>query len=241
VIVLGIETATAVCGAAIVENGQVRAERSVEAQQVHSQKIMGLIDEVLRSTQLLLQRIDGIAISIGPGSFTGLRIGLSTAKGLAFALGKPVTAVSTLEALALNALRHANVNERALILPMIDARRDEVYAASYRQRKDGHEEVVPARAVELRELYEMLEGEELVVFAGDATEKFFRFVVATHSDQSQRFIRLPKEQAVCSAAAVGILGERQLERGVRSDVASLEPLYVKEFYTTMKPQPIGQH
>ena len=238
--ILAIETATAVCGAAVVGNGKTLAERSVEAHQVHSQKIMGLIEEVLRATDLARQELDGIAVSIGPGSFTGLRIGLSTAKGLAFALDKPVTAVSTLEALAFNTLRLGNVDERALILPMIDARRDEVYTAAYHRRKEGLEEVFSPRAVELHRLYALVEGEELVAPAGDASEKFFRYLMSSHAGESGRFISLPREHSLCSAAAVGLLGERQLQRGLRADLASLEPLYVKEFYILMKPQPLGQ-
>ena len=99
-IVLGIETATAVCAVALVDDDVVRAERRYEIPQAHSEKLMECVDDCLKSAGLALSSIDGIAISIGPGSFTGLRIGLSVAKGLAFATDKPVVGVPTLEALA---------------------------------------------------------------------------------------------------------------------------------------------
>src|SRR5712692_6734191 len=99
-IVLGIETATAVCGAAIVEDAGVRAEASIEAEHIHSEKLISLIDEALNRATIPFSSIDSVAVSIGPGSFTGLRIGLSVAKGLVYAGGKSLAAVSTLEALA---------------------------------------------------------------------------------------------------------------------------------------------
>ena len=236
--VLAIETATAVCGAAIIEDGHVKAERSIEARQIHSQKIMGLIDEVLQATHSTIREIDGIAVSIGPGSFTGLRIGLSTAKGLAHAAEKPIVAVPTLQALAMHVVRQAKVSDGALILPMIDARRNEVYAAGHRIENGKLHEVVSTRSIVLSDLYEMLDGEEQILLAGDGTEKFQQVIMTIHADQRHRFLIPPREHRLCNAAAIGLLGELQLLQGERADVASLEPFYVKEFYTTTKPQPL---
>ncbi len=132
-IVLGIETATAVCAVALVDDDVVRAERRYEIPQAHSEKLMECVDDCLKSAGLILSSIDGIAISIGPGSFTGLRIGLSVAKGLAFAAGKPLVGVPTLEALALQPVRKDIGEADDVIVPMIDARRDEVYTAIFRR------------------------------------------------------------------------------------------------------------
>ncbi len=238
--VLAIETATAVCGSALVRNGEVVAERHIEAQQIHSQKIMGLIDEVLQSSRSNVQNIDGIAVSIGPGSFTALRIGLSTAKGLAYALDKPIIAVSTLEALAMNATVLRDVPDNRFILPLIDARRNEVFAAVYQKNGDVIEETFSPRAIVIDDLYAHLKDGNSVIVTGEGAEKFHRWVVTNRENDAQRFTPLPKEQRVCSAATIGIIGERQMENGKSDDLAALEPLYGKEFYTTMKPQQMVQ-
>src|SRR5258707_364538 len=156
--ILAIETSTAVCGAAVVQEGRVLAERRFEARQIHAQKIISLIDEVLRSTQSGVNDLEGFAVSIGPGSFTGLRIGASTAKGLAYAAGKPVAAVSTLEALALNAARFAEAVNGTLILPLIDARRDEVYSALYSYQDDFLSELTSPGDVTVSDLCTILDS-----------------------------------------------------------------------------------
>ncbi|HEV8537443.1 MAG TPA: tRNA (adenosine(37)-N6)-threonylcarbamoyltransferase complex dimerization subunit type 1 TsaB [Bacteroidota bacterium] len=235
--VLAIETATVVCGAAVVENGCVLAERSVEAKQVHSQKIIELIDHCLSASDLEINDLDGIAVSIGPGSFTGLRIGVSTAKGLAYATGKHVVAVPTLEALAWNVVRNAKVERGELVLPMIDARRSEVYAAAYRYAENELVEVLASRDILVNELYALLDGHDRVVLAGDGMEKFRQHLATSDAAHARQVFVVPGEHFNCSPAAVGILGERRLECGQFADLASLEPLYVKEFHTTMVLQP----
>ncbi len=230
--VLAIETATAVCGAALVERGEVLCEQAVEAPQIHSEKIVGLIDGVLKSSNMVMRNVDGICVSIGPGSFTGLRIGLSVAKGLSFAGDKPLIGISTLESLAWHALRGGFGAGGELILSAIDARRDEVFVAGYRTR--DLDEVIAPRAVRLPELVDLLEGEQKIILVGDGAEKIQHGVV--NKGNLSRYILPPRARRICSASAVGILGERRLEKGERSDMASLEPAYVKEFYTPMKPQ-----
>ncbi|HTK81386.1 MAG TPA: tRNA (adenosine(37)-N6)-threonylcarbamoyltransferase complex dimerization subunit type 1 TsaB [Bacteroidota bacterium] len=237
--ILAIETATEVCGAAFVQDGLVRAEEFIEAPQVHSQKIMGLIDRVLASADLEMDRIDGIAVSIGPGSFTGLRIGLSTAKGLAYGLDRPIVPVPTLKALARHVNGSMNHGENSLLLPMIDARRDEVFAAAYRIHDNRLVEELAPAALTVEHVARMVESEAFVIPTGNGAGKFFRYV-KEHGDDIQRFVDLPDHIKRCSPAAVGLLGEHELQRGTTADVASLEPLYVKEFYTTMTPLPIEQ-
>ena len=102
--ILGIETATSVCAAAIVDDGDVLTEQWIEAQHSHSEKLITLIDKCLQTVNCELKSLAGIAVSIGPGSFTGLRIGLSVAKGLSYASGVPLVSIPTLKALAWNAV-----------------------------------------------------------------------------------------------------------------------------------------
>ena len=237
--ILAIETATAVCGVAAIEDGQILAEQCIEAQQIHSEKIIGLIDQTLKVTSSHMNAFDALAVSIGPGSFTGLRIGLSTAKGLAYALDRQMTAVSTLEALALHALRQQLVREDETVLSMIDARRDEVYAACYRITNGRPRVKISPYALQMTALAHLIEDEKKITLMGDGVEKFEQFLMNTHTHDRLRFIIPTRDQRVCSAAAVGLLGEQQCQRGIYADIASLEPMYGKDFYTTMK-QPAVQ-
>src|SRR5450759_5199634 len=130
--ILAIETATDVCGVALVQNQNVIAQRVLAEKYVHSEKLLPMIDEVLRDASLSAKHLDAIAVSIGPGSFTGLRIGLSTAKGLALSLGISVIAIPTLDALAYAFFRTKGGASAAVVCPMIDAKRDEAFFCFYR-------------------------------------------------------------------------------------------------------------
>lgn len=230
--VLAIETATAVCAVAIVEEGRILAERHLEAQYVHSEKLMTFIDECLTSSRTGLQAIEGFAVSIGPGSFTGLRIGLSVAKGLAYATGKPVVGIPTLEALALQAVRSELVQEDEYIVPMIDARRDEIYAARYRRMGNTIIEAVASQAYQLKGVLALMSMENSTVLMGDGVNKFQQYLVQAESMDVSHIIIPIASMRACSAVAVGVLGEQKLLKGEGTDGVSLEPLYVKEFYTT---------
>ena len=232
--VLAIETATAVCSVAIVENGKTVAERSVEAHYVHSEKLMVLTDEVLTSLNLSPKTIDGIAVSIGPGSFTGLRIGLSTAKGLSYAVKKPLVAVSTLEALAENAVYQQIVQQNDCILAIIDARRNELYASAFTVEDKKLIEYIAVQALTVDELWNRLPRDRRIIVLGDGAEKFQRLLNEKSIAGNERFIFPSREHRQCTASAVGYIGEQKLMRGEHAEIASLEPLYVKEFYTTMQ-------
>src|SRR5512142_2379760 len=124
--VLGIETSTKTGSVAVVSDKAVIAQYSLNIEITHSERLMSTVDRVLKDTGIALSQLDGFAVATGPGSFTGLRIGVSTVKGLAFATGKPVAAVPTLFALAWN-VPHAAWP----VCPLLDARKKEVYAAVY--------------------------------------------------------------------------------------------------------------
>ncbi len=234
--ILAVETATAVCGVALIEDETPRSERSLSVPHVHSEKLVTLIDEVLRETQLSLQTIDGIAVSAGPGSFTGLRIGFSTVKGLAFAHDIPLVAVPTLKALAYNVIRHRIFKPEDIVLPLIDARREDVYAAQYKVQENNLAELMEVRICSLSEVYQHLPKQERVIVLGDGAEKFRNFLKKEHASDSTRFINPESLHCVCSASSVGIIGGMMLRNGDVAETASLEPLYIKDFYTTMKRQ-----
>ncbi|NPV92571.1 MAG: tRNA (adenosine(37)-N6)-threonylcarbamoyltransferase complex dimerization subunit type 1 TsaB [Firmicutes bacterium] len=124
--ILGIDSSTLVAGIAVVDETRVILEGFLQTRKMHSERLLPLIDTWLRQAELDLAELDGIAVTIGPGSFTGLRIGIATAKGLAQGAGKPLAGVPTLDAMALNLAGCSG-----LICPILDARKGEVYTAIY--------------------------------------------------------------------------------------------------------------
>lgn len=125
--ILALDTATMSCSTAIIDGGIIRAELTTINNQTHSKHLMTMIDTVCTMSGIEMAEMDGFAVTIGPGSFTGLRIGISTIKGLAWSLGKPVVGISSLEALAWQ-----SAPVPYLICPLLDARKHEVYAGRYR-------------------------------------------------------------------------------------------------------------
>ncbi len=124
---LGVDTATQTCSVALAEDDDLKVELTVGHAQTHARQLLGMVHETLERGGLTVDRLDGFAVTVGPGSFTGLRIGISTIKGLALATGKPVVGISSLEALA-----GQFPGSSKLICPWIDARKQEVYSAMYR-------------------------------------------------------------------------------------------------------------
>ncbi len=234
--VLAIETATAVCAAAVVADGMTRSEFELSAPRVHSEKLIALIDRALAAASVKSGAVDGIAVSIGPGSFTGLRIGLSVAKGLAYAWNKPLAAVPTLEALAWEAARPGAVQRGGLILPMIDARRDEVYVAGYRCIDGRLEETLAAQSMTMENLVHIVLDNEYIVTMGDGAKKFNEFLRGTYPEHASRIPLPVDERFQCKASAVGLIGERHLLNGHAAHLETLEPMYIKDFHTLLKTQ-----
>jgi tRNA threonylcarbamoyladenosine biosynthesis protein TsaB len=218
---LAIETSTLTGAVALLEAGRVVAESRVSVAVTHGERLMAAIDGVLRSARWELADVEAFAVALGPGSFTGLRIGLSTIKGLAFATGKPVAGVSTLEALAWRLPYCAYP-----VCPVLDARKNEVYTARYRTL-EGRLEVLDApRAMPPAALAEELRDGTTgpLVLMGDAVQPFgsiFVEILGTRAYLAPPDLRLP------SAATVGELGATALARGEAPDPAGLVPLYLR--------------
>lgn len=228
--ILGIETATSVCAAAVVENGKLLSEKYLTEPHTHSEKLLVIIDQVINS----IKAFDAIAISIGPGSFTGLRIGLSVAKGLAYASARPIVAVSTLEALAYNLIIQEKIKDGALICPLIDARRDEFYTALYRVNNKELSTVVKPQANKINDLLNILADEE-VVFIGDGASKF-KILIQENKLKKNIWIFYEGLINLCSAASVALLGEKKLLGNGAESLAELEPVYIKDFQTIVNTQ-----
>lgn len=223
---LAIETATAVCAAAVVRNHMVIAEASLREKYIHAEKLMTQIDDVLRQSGVTVDHLDGIAVSIGPGSFTGLRIGLSVAKGLAFAGGKPLIPVSTLHALAQRTIDEGIASEGASILAALDARRDEVYCQWFKATAgnamavSGESDMSVSRVIE-----DGPEGDALVT--GDAIAKLTQ---AMNGKPVIRWSPVPENVAQCSAGTIGKIGEVLMAGSESADIRRLEPRYIKDFF-----------
>jgi tRNA threonylcarbamoyladenosine biosynthesis protein TsaB len=223
--ILGIETATTVCGAALARQGAVVQESSVDERNVHSERLLTQIHDVLHAAQCSPRKLRGIAVSIGPGSFTGLRIGLSVAKGIAYGVGLPVVGVPTLLALAEHAASTSGLEAGALVLAALDARRDEVYAQMCEWNGAECMPTGPPADARVDRLVEDL-PEGRIFLTGDGVGK----IVAVPAAAARRLERITGPGERCSAARVALVGERMFNAGSNDDLTTLEPRYIKEFF-----------
>ncbi len=218
--VLGIEAATPVAAVAVVEDGRVLAERLVNNRRTHSINLLPMIKAVIEDAGLTPPQIQGIAVSFGPGSFTGLRIGLTTAKTLAWVWQVPVVGVSTLEALALPLAPQGQ-----LICPILNARKNEVYASIFRGRAGQPELLKGPLAVSPRQLAEVLaEWEGQVTFLGDGVPVYQQEL----SDLlGERALFTPQAALLPRGAAVAELGYWQLAAGQGLSHLELAAQYIR--------------
>lgn len=215
--ILGIETATKTGGVAIVSENGVLAEYTLNIEVTHSERLMSTVDRVLKATGFTLANIDGYGVSIGPGSFTGLRIGLSTIKGLAFATGKPVAAVPTLRALAWNI-----PFSRYPVCPLLDARKKEVYAGLYRYDGGNYVQEMPDAVISLAEMAGKIAGE--ILFTGEGARLFTGDIQRSFGDRAHF---APLSSSVPSAASVAEIALMMLKAGQQTDPDELVPMYIR--------------
>jgi tRNA threonylcarbamoyladenosine biosynthesis protein TsaB len=216
-LILNIETATSVCSVALSRDGKVIAcEESHEAN-VHAEKLTVFIQDILKKNSVPFKELDAIAVGTGPGSYTGLRIGTSVAKGLCYALEKPMIAIPTLKAMATEA---AMLTSAELFCPMIDARRLEVYTGLY--DKAG-KEVMPVQAMILDEnsFSEQL-NKHTIAFMGDGMPK-----LKTLLSGKKNVLWL--DDIYASAKNMAGLSEAAFNNKQFADLAYYEPFYLKDF------------
>jgi tRNA threonylcarbamoyladenosine biosynthesis protein TsaB len=209
------------------------AERWIEEPYVAAERIFGFIDEVLQEGSVSAGELSGVAVSIGPGSFTGLRIGLSVAKGLHASTGIEIVPVPTLEALATAGADRARAGGATMILAALDARRDEVYCQLFDLGGDRVTPVWEVQDLSVEEVVRRLPGWAIAV-TGNGREKVAGVPGGREGWRGSPLIVLPAEHARCSAAAVARLGAALFGSGVHCDPAALEPCYVKEFFLRTK-------
>lgn len=214
--ILNIETSTKNCSVSLAKDGKIIALKEIAEQNfTHSEKLHLFIDEVIKKAGISYKDLSAMALSKGPGSYTGLRIGTSTAKGLCFALDIPLIALDSLEILA----KQVNL-DNGLIIPMIDARRMEVYTAIFDQ---NHNKISETKALVIDE-NSFSDISEKTCFIGDGAEKCKEVLT------KENFIFLP-EIIYPSANEISELSYQKFQQKAFEDIAYFEPFYVKEFFT----------
>lgn len=244
--ILCLETSTAVCSVALVENDNVVALRESLDGQNHAEKITLFIDEVMKEAGIAYKDLDAVATSMGPGSYTGLRIGVSTAKGLCYAMEKPLIAIDTLAAMAYGfndaETQRGKVTElmvgvnsqsqgqsqsqqpTAILCPMIDARRMEVYTAFFNEKLERTSET-EALVIDENSFMELKQNNHLYLF-GDGADKLADLF---QNDENITVV----EKFHCSAAYMARLADEAFTNKQFVDTAYFEPFYLKNFVPGM--------
>ena len=219
--ILGIDSSGLVASAAIADEKNIIAEFTVNNKQTHSQTLLPMIEKVVDMSGIELEQIDAIAIAAGPGSFTGLRIGSATAKGIGLALKKPVVSVPTLEGLAYR----VSVFD-GIICPIMDARRSQVYTGIYKMDKGNLVCLSEQKAVDIHEIMEELEKyDEKVIFLGDGVEVQRETI---EKEFKKEYCFAPIHLSKQSAAAVAVLGDIYFNQGKAEDAAEHKPIYLRK-------------
>ncbi len=214
---LAIETSSLVSSVALLHRNVLRAEVTVQARLTHSEQLMPHIADMLQKAAVRKDGIDGVAVSVGPGSFTGLRIGLATAKGLSFAWGVPLVGVETPRSLAWNFVDSAKA-----VCPLIDAQKGDAYAALYTWqdgvlREERAVTVLPAADV----IASCADGGRAVVFCGDGALKFASAITAA----GPRCTLAPPHMVIPRAGALAMAAAGRFAAGDTDDCMTLTPVY----------------
>ena len=240
-LILCIETSTEVCSVVLARDEKIVAIRESAVRNVHSSMLTIFIEEIIKSSGYPMDELDAISVSMGPGSYTGLRIGVATAKGLCYALDKPLIAVSTLRAMAVGInyklkiknylsedevqsakckVQNVKLDSVVLVCPMIDARRMEVYSAVYNQENTEVREV-RAEIIDGFSFQKFL-SDNLVVFGGEGADK-----CKPHLGDHPNAIFMEGFQP--SARFMASLAEEKLRQHQFENLAYFEPFYLKDF------------
>ncbi|GBE40471.1 tRNA threonylcarbamoyladenosine biosynthesis protein TsaB [bacterium BMS3Bbin09] len=219
--ILALETATIAGSVAIVDDNKgLIGEVRVDVKVAHSERLMPSVEWLLNASDLSINDIDAFGVSIGPGSFTGLRIGLSTAKGLAFSTGKPLVPVKTLDAFA-RTLVYCSYT----ICPMLDARKNEVYAGLYRWEDDLCKKIVPETAISPDELLNKIKGSGTILFTGDGTIKYRELIKKIIGKDA---VFAPSYRMSPAASSVAEIAFEIIEQNELPDPVSIIPFYIRK-------------
>ena len=216
--ILNIESSTTNCSISLANNGELISIRELnEKNYSHSTKLHSFIEEVLKNSNITVNKLSAIAVSSGPGSYTGLRIGVSAAKGLCYALQIPLISVPTLQVLA----RQLNIQREDLIIPVMDARRDEVYSAVYNSEYELVRNIFP-EIIDSESFIELAKENKLY-FIGNGQEKCERLIRKNSNLIFSNYDTFP------SSKEMVLISYEKFKKLKFEDVAYFEPDYLKKF------------
>ena len=222
--ILCVDTSSFICSVSVFENLSLISSHSSEVERSHSKLIIQLIDQSLKDAKIKINEVDAFAVSMGPGSYTGLRIGVSTIKGLCYSLEKPLISINTLEILSKSALNHINNSNDFFICPMIDARRMEVFT---KMLDNDFNEVEKDKALILDDKsFNDSGGDKLIYFFGDGSNKFQKIT----NNKNFYFI----DNIVSSSKYMGELANIKYENNQFENFTTFEPFYIKDFFILNK-------
>jgi len=216
--ILGIDSSTPGCSVALLNNDTVVAEQIADPRPSHSKYLLQMVDQTLKEGKFRLDDVDGFAVTIGPGSFTGLRIGVSLLKGFVLATEKPFIGINSLEALA-NTLD----SKKYPICTVLDARKSEVYAAVFEYRKDNLHPLIEESALSPEALCEKIEHPTL--FVGSGAERYQEVFKET---LGARFMEPEAQPRFSTAAGAAILASRQFDHQKHFDLDQLKINYIRK-------------
>ncbi len=225
--ILHIETATEVCSASLARNGKIIAVKETSEEKSHARTLSVFVDELIKSTDMKNKPLDAVAVSMGPGSYTGLRIGVSVAKGLCYGFNIPLISVPTLEAMSKgfqDKLKTSNetIPANVLFSPMIDARRMEVYTALFTSGNKIFKET--SAQIIKPDTFDDLLSEYMVYFFGSGAEKLSEIITDRNAVFANHFMH--------SSVHMASIACEKYRAGKFVDLAYFEPFYLKDFITT---------
>jgi tRNA threonylcarbamoyladenosine biosynthesis protein TsaB len=216
--ILNIESSTTNCSVSLANNGELISIRELnEKNYSHSTKLHSFIEEVLKNSNITVNKLSAIAVSSGPGSYTGLRIGVSAAKGLCYALQIPLISVPTLQVLA----RQLNIQREDLIIPVMDARRDEVYSAVYNSEYELVRNIFP-EIIDSESFIELAKDNKLY-FIGNGQEKCERLIRKNSNLIFSNYDTFPSSKEMI------LISFKKFKKSKFEDIAYFEPDYLKKF------------
>jgi len=218
-VILAVDTTTPAGSVALLRGTRLITEVNQDSSTTFSERLLPAIQFVLKSSELEIPDVEGFAVAVGPGSFTGIRIGLSTIKSFAYASGKPIAAVSVLTALAMKLQNSQN----RLICPLIDAKKKEIYAALFESKARELQEIIPQGAYAPDEFFSRLPAQRTIHFIGSGKDVYGPTIFEYFKDKARFSKRLP-----FIAYEVGLIGYDLLMRNKGKDFREIEPLYLRK-------------
>ena len=217
--VLGVDTTNPSGSVALLKGPSLISEINQDSPATFSARLLPAIQFLLKSNELTIQDVEGFAVAVGPGSFTGIRIGLTTVKSFAFSSGRPIAPVSTLTALA----RKIQHPQNRLICPLLDAKKNEVYAALFESKTEGFQEIIPQGAYSPDDLFSRLPSHRVIHFIGSGVG-IYRPVLFQYLKDRARFPR----RTPFIAYEVGLIGYEMLRKNKGKNMHEVEPLYLRK-------------